>query len=295
MSAGLRNAPAILKTMVPLTFIVVMMALTTSGSGKEFTMDLSDPSMIAMMKVSQFIGALMLFVIPAFVFAYVMFENRISGLTLGVIPKPTVIFLSSLLIISAQPMIGWLAEINMSIRLPESLASVEQWMRNSEKTMGELTKAFLSDRSILGLITNLFIIAFLAAFGEELLFRGVLQKTLVAATKNVHIGVWIAAIIFSAVHMQFFGFFPRMFLGAILGYLFVWSGSIWLPIIVHFLNNGSAVLLSYFTGNPDIEKIGGSTDAATDPVFVIASVIFTGALLYLIARRSKPAPAAITD
>lgn len=294
MSTGLRHAPPVLKAMVPLIFIVVMMAFTTAGSGNEFTMDLSDPALISMMKVSQFIGALILFVIPAFVLAYMLFEDRVDGLTLKIAPKATIIFLSALLIIAAQPMIGWLSEVNLAIKLPESMSAAEQWMKNSEKTMGELTKAFLSDRTIIGLITNLFIIAFLAAFGEELLFRGVLQKTLIASTRNIHLGVWLAAIVFSAVHMQFYGFLPRMFLGAVLGYVFVWSGSIWIPIIVHFINNGAAVLLSFFTGNPDVEKIGGSTDAATDPIMVGASAVVTVGLLYLIATRSKPRISATT-
>jgi len=90
------------------------------------------------------------------------------------------------------------------------------------------------------------IVAVVPAVGEELLFRGVLQKIMIAWTKNPHFGVWITAFLFSALHLQFFGFFPRMLLGALFGYLFLWSKSLWLPILGHFINNGTVVLASYF-------------------------------------------------
>ncbi len=73
-------------------------------------------------------------------------------------------------------------------------------------------------------------------------------------------GIWVSAILFSALHMQFYGFFPRMLLGAFFGYLLLWSGSLWLPIIAHFVNNCVAVIFYYLKFNGikvvDIEIIG---------------------------------------
>ena len=102
--------------------------------------------------------------------------------------------------------------------------------------------------------------AILPAVGEELLFRGLLQQKLFSCFKNIHISIWITAFLFSALHLQFFGFFPRFLLGALLGYMFYWSGSLWLPIIAHFTNNALALLMSFFISknmiSTDLDQIG---------------------------------------
>jgi hypothetical protein len=108
-------------------------------------------------------------------------------------------------------------------------------------------------------------IAFLPAIGEELLFRGVIQRIFTSWTRNQHWGIWISAILFSALHMQFYGFIPRVFLGVLFGYLLVWSGSIWLPIIAHFINNAVAVVAMYLIDkgllSQEIEEIGTTSDS----------------------------------
>ena len=128
-----------------------------------------------------------------------------------------------------------------------------------------ITEAFLNVKTIPGLAFNIFMIAFLPAIGEELLFRGVIQRIFTNMTKNFHWGIWISAILFSALHMQFYGFVPRVLLGAIFGYLLVWSGSMWLPIVGHFLNNAFAVVGMYLINNnllsPKLEEIGSNSDS----------------------------------
>jgi membrane protease YdiL (CAAX protease family) len=108
-------------------------------------------------------------------------------------------------------------------------------------------------------------IAFLPSIGEELLFRGVIQRIFTNWTRNYHWGIWISALLFSALHMQFYGFIPRMFLGVLFGYLLVWSGSMWLPIIAHFINNAVAVVAMYLIDkellSPEIEEIGTTSDS----------------------------------
>jgi len=133
-------------------------------------------------------------------------------------------------------------------------------------------------------------IALLPAIGEELLFRGVIQRIFIRWTKNSHWGIWIAAILFSALHMQFYGFIPRLLLGALFGYLLVWSGSMWLPIAAHFVNNAVAVIGMYMidkgTINPEFEEIGSTGDSIYLSVISIAIVAL---LLWLIKREYKPA------
>jgi len=100
--------------------------------------------------------------------------------------------------------------------------------------------------------------------GEELLFRGVVQRILTEMTRNHHWGIWLSAALFSALHLQFFGFIPRLLLGAIFGYLLVWSGSLWLPILAHFVNNAGAVIALWLSGkgviSPAVEEFGAGME-----------------------------------
>jgi membrane protease YdiL (CAAX protease family) len=155
------------------------------------------------------------------------------------------VVLTAILIVFAQPIIGWAGELNSYLSLPEGLSSIENWMKNAE-TQGELiTEAFLSTTSTSGLLVNIFMIAILPAFAEEILFRGVLANLFKDWTKNMHVAVFLSAFIFSAIHMQFYGFLPRFLLGLALGYLFFWSGSLWLPIVAHFINNFLSVIVEF--------------------------------------------------
>lgn len=147
-------------------------------------------------------------------------------------------------IIVSAPFIDMLGTWNQGFHLPESLQPIEQWMIASEKQAEAITKQMLEIHSWGGFFMNLLVIALLAGVGEELLFRGVLQKIFIGWTKNIHAGVLITAFIFSAIHLQFFGFIPRFVLGALLGYLFVWSKSLWIPIFAHTLNNLFVILLT---------------------------------------------------
>ena len=131
------------------------------------------------------------------------------------------------------------------------------------------------------------IIALIPAFGEELLFRGLIQKGLFKSWGNIHLAIWLSAFLFSALHLQFLGFIPRFLIGGLLGYLFFWSGSIWLPILAHFVNNATAVLLSFMINkgviNKELEEIG--TQAEQGPMLFIC-LLSLGLLLYLIKQIS---------
>jgi hypothetical protein len=129
--------------------------------------------------------------------------------------------------------------------LPEFLKGLEQWMREKEQQAAVLTKQLLVMKSFSDYLLNLLMIAIIPAIGEELLFRGALQNIVYKWFYNPHVAIWISAIIFSAIHVQFFGFFPRMFLGALFGYFLWWSGSLWFAIWGHFLNNGLAVTMAF--------------------------------------------------
>jgi hypothetical protein len=136
-------------------------------------------------------------------------------------------------------------EWNMNINFPEFLSGFEQWARSTEDQLLALTTMLSSYANIGEMFVALIVIGVFPAIGEELVFRGLLQNKLYAIAKNPHIAIWVAAIIFGAFHLQFYGVVPRIFLGALFGYLYFYSGNIWYPIIAHFVNNGLAVIIMY--------------------------------------------------
>jgi uncharacterized protein len=204
--------------------------------------NMSDPVTVSMLKIFQVSQSVSLFIIPSLLASWLLFENPGDALCLTRPVKWLPAMLVILLVFAVNPFINFLGGINSEFHLPGFLKGLESWMRNAEETAGNLTEAFLKVDSAGGLIFNLFMVAILPALGEELLFRGVIQKILTEMTRNHHWGIWISAALFSAFHMQFFGFIPRMILGAMFGYLLVWSGSLWLPILAHFINNATAVI-----------------------------------------------------
>ena len=149
-------------------------------------------------------------------------------------------------------------------------------MQNSEDQAGKITESFLAGNTLSSLANNIILIGILPAVGEELLFRGIVQQLFKKMYGNAHVAIWISAALFSALHLQFFGFLPRLVLGAMFGYMLEWSGTLWLPIIAHFLNNTIAVIAYYLTHQgllkTDLDKTGTVADGSF--FLVIVSLIF---------------------
>lgn len=256
--------------------------------------DLSNPKLVMAMKIGQAVSFLIAFVIPSFLFAHFVSEQKISYLKLdrGIL---AIVFISvTVLIFTIMPVINWMGEINQKMNLPDFMSGVESWMRDKEENLKKLTEAFLKMESAGDLMVNLFVIAFLAAIGEELFFRGCMQNVLLLWTKNIHVAVWITAIFFSAMHLQFLGFFPRLALGVVLGYLYVWTHSLWTPILFHFLNNGVAVLFAYLIGREIIPAEAETIGSGTTPVYYVWLSAFLSAwFMYLIYKSRKEQPLSI--
>ena len=157
-------------------------------------------------------------------------------------------FVASLFAVAALPMISMLADWNNSMELPSFLASVEEMMRQMEEQAKVLTERFLQTSSVGVMFANLFVMALLPAVCEEMMFRGWLQRVL-GKSVNYHTAIWVSALVFSAIHFQFYGFIPRMLIGAALGYLYYYTGSLWMSIIAHFTNNAAAVVFAFLSYN----------------------------------------------
>lgn len=226
------------------------------------------------------------FVLPPLVYARVRSKDPLSFLDVR-LPTAWILFVLALIImICAKPFLEWAILVNQQMKLPSFFSTIENWMKYKEIEAEILTKQLLVMNSMEGLMVNLIVIAVIPAVGEELIFRGCIQKIFTQWCNNYHLGIWIAAILFSAIHFQFYGFLPRMLLGALFGYLFVFSKSIWIPILAHFFNNASAVIAAYV-----LQQQGKSLDNIIKPEFqqwylVILSVIFTALLLRIFHRVS---------
>lgn len=198
----------------------------------------------------QIVSAIITFILPAFLFSkyktgtftgYFRSENG-----LHIVP----ILLAGFAMLLSYPLLLVSMKLNSFLTLPESLRIVEELIRNMEDSAAELTTVFLTMDSFGSFALNMLMIGVLPAVGEELLFRGCIQKLLRKGIGNPHIAIFLAGFIFSFFHFQFYGFLPRLIMGVILGYLFYLSGNIWYPIIAHFLNNGFQVLMVYLGQMP---------------------------------------------
>lgn len=186
----------------------------------------------------------------------------------------------TVIVISFMAVNSVVIEWNANFAFPEFMKEFGEWARETEKRAEELTKFFTTFTSFGDFLVGIFVIAFLPAIGEELVFRGMLQSEINRLTGNQHIAIWVAAIIFSAFHIQFFGFVPRMLLGALFGYLYVWSGNLIIPMIAHFVNNGFSVLMMYLYQIGVITTDLESPKAAPWPAVVVFTFIFGFLLLY---------------
>lgn len=254
--------------------------------------ELELPHVLKAMKFLQLINALGLFVVPSLLFAFLIHKKGNDYLKWNSGSNVILFLIIPLLMLASQPIINLSAEINKHLQLPDFLKSLELWMQRSENNAEVITNAFLAGTDINTYLFNLFLIAVIPAVGEELMFRGVFQRILNDWTKNIHIAIWISAILFSAMHMQFYGFLPRMLMGALFGYIFYWSGSLWIPILAHFINNALAVSLHYLMNKgfkiDFLEEIGTGNNAL---FFVTCSaVIIILLLLQFYFLRKKEAP-----
>ncbi len=209
--------------------------------------DLENVNSLKAMKLMQAVGAgLGTFIVTSLVAAF-LFGKRISEyLNLNGRFRFLQLITVLLIMITGVPLINIMVEWNSHLSLPDFLSPLENWMRNSEQEAERITKAFVNVTSVQDVMINLVVIAVLPAIGEELLFRGVIQRIVTEWFRSAHAGIWISAVIFSAIHVQFFGFVPRMMLGVCFGYMLHWSGSIWLPVIAHFFNNAAAVISAWY-------------------------------------------------
>ena len=175
---------------------------------------------------------------------------------------------------------GLLVYLNAQLELPEVMAGIETWMKEMEAQLMELTKFLTDFQSVPELLTGILVIGVFAGVGEELFFRGLIQPKMQGHFKSPHWGILITAIIFSAIHVQFYGFLPRVFLGALFGYMYHYSGSLLFPIIAHIFNNSLTVVVVYLSNQGLFDFDLESTDSVSYPAAIAGFLVLILGFLY---------------
>ncbi|MGI4898214.1 MAG: CPBP family intramembrane glutamic endopeptidase [Janthinobacterium lividum] len=226
--------------------IIIVIIYGVSGFSNIMQLSADMPaSALNSLKFMQMGSSVFGFLIPAIFFAKVIVRQPKTYLKANWRFPLVLLLVVFFIMLIASPMMEMLINLNQKMVLPQALKGLERWMRNMEDTAGEQTEILLKMKSPLSFLVNLLMIAILPAVAEEFLFRGCFQQIFIGWTKSIHWGVWLSAALFSAIHFQFFGFLPRMLLGVFFGYFAAWSGSIWPGVLGHFLNNGTALIVSY--------------------------------------------------
>ena len=268
---------------------IFLLSIPAMGSIALFPQPLS----VNELKWVQLIQTAALFLLPPLLMAFLWTKQPLEWLKLKSETRGYGLW-AIFLMLMALPAINLVGYFNQQMSLPAFLEPLEQWMKTAEANAAHLTEQFLSVTTFDGLIINILLMALLPAVAEELTFRGVLQnlfevkdETLKKKGNRVHIAIWCSAILFSAIHMQFYGFLPRMLMGALFGYALVWTGSLWIPILMHFTNNAMAVILYFLAirSGWDMDKV--DTIGTNDTLWLgVVSLVLTIIGIYAFRRST---------
>lgn len=237
-------------------------------------------------RLLQAFNAVGTFLIPALLFSYAHYHRWFTYSQADCAVNDAMKWLYvSLLSFFLIPVVGLTATLNDMIHLPDFLDGLSAWMAEVEAESNSILKTILGDQGVCVLLLNILICAVFPAVCEEFFFRGTLQPFFRNWFRNKHAAVWVTAFIFSAIHLQFSGFFARLLLGAYLGYLFVWSGSLWLPILAHLLHNTLSIVFPNVIAYFDLPISENASLLQQLPLALMCIIISVGLILMLYRRR----------
>jgi len=220
--------------------VLIIVATSTDPADNMVVDFLAQP--VWTLQATQFITAVTTFLLPALVTAWLCNANPKTYLSIQAFPDIRLLAVVCIATLLLSPTVSLTGYFNSQMHLPQSMAAIEAWMQSTEELADALVRKMVSGQGVVTFIINLFVIAVVAGVTEEFLFRGALLNILRQKIRNHHVAIWIVAIIFSTIHLQFYGFIPRMLLGAYLGYLMFWTKNIWIPVCAHFIYNAFAFI-----------------------------------------------------
>lgn len=249
------------------------------------TWDANNPGIKTFVRGMILIQFLFLFALPSLIFSYL--SDRTPAKYLGLKAPSSGLYwaLAILLIVVGYPFSEYVGYINQKLPVSESTYT---WIKNMEEEATRTVQLMLNERTPMELAKNLVFISLFAGIGEELFFRGVIQRILIRVTKNPWMGIILAAAIFSFFHFQFFGFLPRLFLGILLGAIYWYSGSLWVAMLAHFLYDAAVIVYLYFNPqmlqNPDASLLKGQEFQLL--LVAMVSLALTFVILHQMQKRS---------
>jgi len=248
--------------------------------------------LITKFKLAQLVSAVVSFVLPAFLFGY--YSSPKSLPYLGIHKHLSGVILVSVffLFLSIQPLVGYLGNVNAGFKFGSMQAYIEQ----AEALYNRVLKVFLQMHSVGDLLTNLLIMALLPAIAEELFFRGSFQKALLRLSNKPWLAILVSASVFALLHGTFLKIIPIFTLGILMGIIYHVTRNLWYTIILHFINNGFAVLAVYYADKSEwLRKM--SDDNIPVPLYgaIVSLVIVIGILFFMKKESDKVFPAAITN
>ena len=237
---------------------------------------------------------LAVFILPVVLTVIIASTTPWRYICIDTTPSVKMTALTTVSAIVSIPAMNRLVAWNESIHLPASWSGLESVLRDSENAAQAMVQQIMGGSTVWDLIAAILIVGVLTGIAEELFFRGALQRLLQSKFGNKHLAIWSAAFIFSAVHLQFFGFFPRLLMGAYFGYLVVWSGSLRLSMFAHALNN-SLVVLNFWLLNrnlnfgTDFNHLGDGNTAGSIIICIISLAASAGVIWAIWKNRTVAA------
>ena len=259
------------------TLVAVGLVMLFVENGMEIiqNQDLGDQTSVNYLKLMQFFSGVGLFITPLLLYTYLTnFDFRFAKIS----RQNAILVIAIMMLIT--PFVGILLEWNMMIPFPE-------WIMQFDVNSEAIITAFLQMDTIWDLFYTILVVAVVPAIGEELLFRGYLQQKNANWLGNPHTAILITAFLFSAIHFHFQGIIPRFLLGVLLGYLFYWSNSLWLPILAHFVNNAQAVIFSFPLFKIDSGVYSMLSETKVDPIVALFSLASVSLLLYILHQNIR--------
>jgi len=238
-----------------------------------------NPELKTPLMITQGIATLVGTVITPLAYLYIVEKKTFFEFFKNTIPILPII-LSVVIVICFMGVNALFIDWNANIQFPEFMSHFEKWANKSESLAAEMTDYLTNFSGFDEFLLAFLVIAIIPAIGEELLFRGFLQNLFHENTQNIHLAIWISAILFSTIHMQFYGFVPRMLLGALFGYLYYWSGNLTIPIVAHLTNNGFTLIMFYLHDIEIIDTDISNTESSPLYTVLIFSIITAILLFY---------------
>ncbi|HBF20024.1 MAG TPA: hypothetical protein DDW81_07985 [Cryomorphaceae bacterium] len=255
-----------------------------------------NPGGVEVMKFLQGFNTLGTFLVPGLLGAYLLSRYPSDYLQINDFPRKGMVVVVMILVLTLSGTIisDSLYRFSSELTFPDFLGWLEEYTRSSEAQISEQIKGFLQMHSFMDFLKVFVIMALLPAVCEETLFRGVVQPLFIKGFRNVPIGILVTSLTFAALHMQFNSFLSIMALSVVLGYLKLWSKSLWVPVLMHLINNGAIVIAVYFFDVP-VDEFNDTSSEWQSIYFWPGILIFIGTLVGLRYLMKKYPPAAYDD